>query len=101
MSEDMERFITLEDEEGNAHDFEVYEVLEVDDVRYALLIPADMDEEEEGVALFRFDIDEDGEEVLTSVEDDDEWDRVEAFLEAREDEFDVYEDEEEDDEEED
>jgi len=95
VTEDMDRFITLEDEEGNAHDFEVYEILEIDDVRYALLIPADMEEEEEGVALFRFDVDEDGEEVLTSVDDDDEWDRVEAFLDAREGEYDDYDDEEE------
>lgn len=83
MNEELER-ITLEDEEGNAHDFEVYDVVEIDDTRYALLIPADPEEDEEETAyLFRFDVDEDGEEVLTSVEDDDEWDRVEAFLEER------------------
>lgn len=98
MTEEMER-VTLEDEEGNSHEFEVYDVLEVDDTRYALLIPVNPEEgEEETAYLFRFDVDEDGEEVLTSVEDDDEWDRVEAFLEARDDDYvDLDDDEDEDD----
>lgn len=83
MTDELER-ITLEDEEGNPHDFDVWDVVIVDETRYALLIPADPQEAEEGAAyLFRFDEDEDGEEVLTSVEDDDEWERVEAYLEER------------------
>lgn len=99
MTDEMER-VTLEDEEGHPHEFDIYDVVEIDETRYALLIPVEPEEGEEDTAyLFRFDIDEDGEEVLTSVEDDDEWDRVEAFLEERD--ADLYDDDDFDDDDED
>lgn len=88
MTEELER-VTLQDEEGNPHDFDVWDVVVVDETRYALLIPVEPEAGEEGTAyLFRFDVDQDGEEVLTSVEDEDEWDRVEAFLEQRDEQYD-------------
>ena len=80
MTDELEQIITLEDDEGNTRDFE-YEVLEVDDVPYAVLVPVEPEEDEEGTAyLFRIEVDENGEEVLVTVDDDDEWDRVEAYL---------------------
>lgn len=86
MTEPLDR-VTLEDETGATHEFEVYGVIDMEDVRYALLIPAGEDEEQEeiGFVVLRVDTDEDGEEVWTAVEDDDELDRVEAFLEQMDD----------------
>lgn len=88
MNDEME-LITLEDEEGNEVDFEVVDAIEVDYAEYVLLAPVNPEEDEENAAyLFRVDVGEDGDQVLSPVEDDDEFDRVEAAFHEREDEFD-------------
>lgn len=64
--------VTFEDEEGREHQFEILQILEVEDERYAILsVP---DSEEEAVAL-RLQADEEGEH-LVPIEDDEEWNRV-------------------------
>lgn len=91
-------FITLEDEDGNEVDFEVVDAIEVDYAEYVLLAPVEPEEGEENTAyLFRIDVDEDGEQMLVPVEDDDEFERVEAAFQQREDDFDGEDDEEDDD----
>lgn len=74
-----EETIVLVDEEGLEHNFTLYRILEVDDVRYALLVPEE--EPDEGIVAFRLEVDEDGEDVLVMVEEDDEFDRVVSALE--------------------
>jgi len=69
-----EEMIVLVDEEGLEHNFTLYRILEVDNVRYALLVPEE--DPEGGVVAFRLEVDEDGEDVLVMVEEDDEFDRV-------------------------
>ncbi len=68
-----ESTIYLLDEAGNEVEFEIVERFKVDDRDYVVLQPTGM-EEEEGV-LFRIDI-EDGEEVLETVIDDEEFQEV-------------------------
>ncbi|MCK9221653.1 MAG: DUF1292 domain-containing protein [Limnochordia bacterium] len=66
--------IILEDEEGKEHSFSLFEVLTVEDQTYAVLVPKD--DPEEGAIILRFEEDEEGLEVLVSIENDDEFARV-------------------------
>lgn len=68
--------ITLLDENGEETEFEVLGVITVEDIDYAILIPIDEDEDEDQAYIFRIDIDENGEEVLSEVEDDEEFEMV-------------------------
>jgi len=80
-----ESTIILIDEEGQEHEFEVLDILELDGDKYAVLLPLNQDEnEEEEAVLMKFAIDDDGEEVLLDIEDDDEWEKVAAAYERTE-----------------
>ncbi|HHV17611.1 MAG TPA: DUF1292 domain-containing protein [Thermoanaerobacterales bacterium] len=68
--------ITLLDESGEETEFEVLGVVAVEDINYAILIPVDEDEEEDQAYIFRIDTDENGEEVLSEVDDDEEFEIV-------------------------
>jgi uncharacterized protein YrzB (UPF0473 family) len=71
--------VVLVDEQGEEHTFIVIDVIEVDDKEYAILQPQDdeLDDDEEPEAIIlRFDTDSDGEEVLSDIDDDDEWEKV-------------------------
>lgn len=77
-----EGIIELEDEEGNVTRFEFVDRLEHEGTVYYALVPADYDEDEgasEFVVLKETVID--GEEMLATVDDDDEYQSVgELFL---------------------
>lgn len=66
--------VTLIDEEGKEHDFTVVDVIEVDGMEYAILLPAQEDSDE--AIILKFDKDEDGNEILVDIEDDEEWEKV-------------------------
>ncbi|MBS5725374.1 MAG: DUF1292 domain-containing protein [Clostridiales bacterium] len=68
---------TLTDEEGNEDDYELIGTVEVDDVTYYALIPCtDDDKEATEYIVLRGEKDEDGEDVLVSIDDDEEFDRI-------------------------
>lgn len=69
-----DNIIVLTDEDGGEHEFEVLEVLEVDQKSYAILQPTDTKDDE--AIILRIEQDENGNEVLVNIEDDDEWDKV-------------------------
>jgi putative Holliday junction resolvase len=69
-----ENIIVLTDEDGGEHEFEVLEVLEVEQQSYAILQPTDTQDDE--AIILRIEQDENGNEVLVNIEDDDEWDKV-------------------------
>ncbi len=71
----MNEMITLIDESGIEHEFEVEAFLDVEDEKYAVLIPQS-DEYNNEAVIMRFGVDEDGEEVLFDIESDEEWERV-------------------------
>ena len=77
MDEDM---IVLLDEEGVEHDFTLLEVVEVDGVPYALLLPVEFPEE--GVVVLRIEKANNGEDVYMVIEDDEEFERVRQALES-------------------
>ncbi|MGD8400687.1 MAG: DUF1292 domain-containing protein [Bacillota bacterium] len=79
--------ITLMDDDGNEHRFDLLNIVEVDDVRYAVMIPEGTDlesseekEEEAEAVIFRIEADEKGEEVLVDIEDDAEFEKVCDYL---------------------
>ncbi len=77
-----EGIIELEDEEGNITRFEFVDRAELDGVAYYALIPADYDENDETAefVVLKEQI-VNGEAMLATVDDDDEYNRVgEMFL---------------------
>jgi len=71
------QIIILTDEEGQEHEFTLLDIIEVDNTEYAIL--ASM-ESEEAIAL-RLETDDEGQQILTDIEDDEEWERVAAAWE--------------------
>lgn len=77
MSEDFgNNYVVLTDEDGNEVEFEHIDTVEVDGETYMAFIPAELAVDEEAEVVILKVVEEDGEEVLVSVEDDDEADRV-------------------------
>ena len=74
--------LTLQDEEGNDHEFEVIATYEKNGTTYLAVMPTDEDETEEGVYEYAIlkTIMEDGEEMLISVDDDDEFDDIADYF---------------------
>lgn len=80
--------VTLVDEDGNEHDFEVVEAIEVGDKAYRVLIPQEQTDQEDGEGeeayIFRVETDEDGDEILVTIEDEAEFNRVVTALQELE-----------------
>ncbi len=67
---------TLTDEDGTESDFELIGSVEVDGVNYYALVPyTESEEMPEEYIVLRGEM-EDGEEVLVSIDDDEEFDRI-------------------------
>jgi uncharacterized protein YrzB (UPF0473 family) len=79
---ELEDTIVLIDEDETEHEFTILEYLEIDEQLYAVLVPKDDASEE--AFIFRVEVDENGEETFMDIEDDDEFARVAAILEADE-----------------
>ena len=90
MENDEKQLIETVDEEGNVITFELFYIIEVDEQEYALLLPAEAEEEdsEEGeIVLMR--LTKDGEDYLfETIEDDEEFKKVEEYTKTMEDEED-------------
>ena len=69
--------MTLEDEDGNEFELEVLDEFELDGQSYLAALPSDMDEDDPdfGIVLLKI-IEENGEELFGSIDDDDELDKV-------------------------
>lgn len=100
---DEREIITLYDDQDEKTEFEVLGIVTVEDNQYAILLPLEEVEEEEDLAyIFRIETDENGDDVLTEVEDDEEFENVREAWEAISDgDFDDYDDYEDEDDEED
>ena len=75
-----DEIFTLTDENGEESEFALIGSTEVDGVRYVALVPVEDNECGEYVIL-KFATDEDGEEVLITIDDDDEFDRIADIFE--------------------
>ena len=80
-----DRLIETIDENGNVITFELYDIVEVDEQEYALLLPTDdeedADDEDAEIVLMR--LSKNGEDYLfETIEDDEEFNRVAAYVES-------------------
>lgn len=80
--------ITLSDEDGVEHEFELADSLDIDDCHYVALIPCEQSPEEllaeDGdLVIMKLGTDEGGEEFYSLIEDDDEFYRVSDMFEER------------------
>ena len=81
---DEDQIIETIDENGNVIRFELFDIVEVDEQEYALLLPVDEEEDDE-VVLMR--LTKDGDEYLfETIDNDEEFDRVAEYVENMEDE---------------
>ena len=79
-----DQIIETVDENGNVVKFELYDIVEVDEKEYALLLPTDEEDADEVVLM---KITKDGEEYLfETIDDDDEFEKVSQYVENMEDE---------------
>lgn len=87
MKNENEELIETIDEDGNKVTFELIDVVTVEDVEYALLLPKDVKDEEEGEILV-MRLKKDGEEYsFEAIDDDDEFNKVAEYIEELEDEI--------------
>ena len=79
--------VTVVDEEGNEHQFEIVDAIETDDGRYVALLPiyenpADrVDDDGELVILAVKE--ENGEDIMVTIDDDDEFEEIAEIFEER------------------
>ncbi|MFV9510953.1 DUF1292 domain-containing protein [Tepidibacillus sp. LV47] len=81
MKEQEREFIFIPDDEGNEEKFEILYEFEVEDKRYILITPADMDEDQEEAEVYAFRYEEDGKDMrLYPIENEKEWELVEEVF---------------------
>ncbi len=87
MKENREELIETIDEQGNKVTFELVDIVTVDDVEYALLLPPDTDEDEGEILVMR--LKKDGDDyTFETIDDDSEIEKVSQYIEELEDEMD-------------
>ena len=85
-------YVVLTDEDGNEVEFQHIDTVEVDGQTYMAFIRAELAVDEEAEVVILKVVEENGEEILATVEDDDEADKIfDIVMERVED---MYEDEE-------
>lgn len=79
--------MTIVDDEGNRHQFELLDAIETDNGRYVALLPVyDQPEEsvqDDGELVILEVVEEDGEELLVTIESDDVFDDIAGIFEER------------------
>lgn len=79
---------TLVDEEGVEQTFEMIDVMDVDDERYYALVPYYDDptkelETDTELVILKSEEDENGEEILASIDNDEEYEKIGAMFLSR------------------
>lgn len=84
MDENMmaDEYYTLTDEDGNEMKFELIAKAELKGTQYYAFVPADEESDDEGICEYTIlkSVIEGGEEILVSVDDDDEFDDVADYF---------------------
>ncbi len=79
MSEDFgSDFVTIVDDEGQEFELELLDSLDYKGKSYVAFLPADMDEDDPdyGMIILRSSLEENGEEIFDTIDDDDELQEV-------------------------
>lgn len=69
-------FMTIVDEDGTEYELEVLSTLEYDGVTYLAVIPAGAEEDQQMEVSILKSVEEDGEPILTAIEDQEELEAV-------------------------
>ena len=79
--------VTVVDDEGNQHEFEIVDAIETDDGRYVALLPIYHDPNEllndDGELVILTVKEENGEDLLVPIEDDNEFEEIAGIFEER------------------
>lgn len=79
--------VSVLDDEGNEHQFELLDAIETDESRYVALLPvysdAEMAIEDDGELVILEVVDQDGEDLLVPIEDDDVFEEIASIFEER------------------
>lgn len=79
--------VTVVDDEGTQHQFEIVDAIETDDGRYVALLPiyenpADMVDGDGELVILAVK-EEDGEDIMVTIDDDDEFEEIAEIFEER------------------
>ena len=88
MSEEFgNNIVSVLDDEGNEHQFELLDAIETDDGRYVALLPiyteADEAIEDDGELVILEVVNDEGEDLLVPIEDDETFDEIAEIFEER------------------
>lgn len=86
MNEYTPELYELVDDQGNKKNFEMLDAAEIDEVQYFAMIPAIESEDflnDDGELVILKAIEDNGEEILASIDDDDEFDKVSEYFMKR------------------
>ena len=79
--------VTVEDENGKEHTFEIADAIETDEARYVALIPVYDDKTDilsgDGELIILEVIEENGNEILAPIEDEETFDEIAEIFEER------------------
>ena len=82
MENEENQLIETVDEDGNVVSFELFDIVEVDEQEYALLLPSE-DAENEDAELVIMRLTKEGEEyIFETIDDDDEFNKVANYVET-------------------
>lgn len=87
MAKENDQLIETVDENGNVITFELFDIVEVDEQEYALLLPAESEAgEDDEIVSMR--LTKDGEDyIFETIDDDEEFEKVASYVENLEDEI--------------
>lgn len=87
MAKENDQLIETVDENGNVITFELFDIVEVDEQEYALLLPTESEAgEDDEIVLMR--LTKDGEDyIFETINDDEEFEKVASYVENLEDEI--------------
>lgn len=80
MTKEEKQLIETIDDEGKVVNFELFDIVEFEEKEYALLLPAESNNDDDEVVLMR--LTKDGEDYLfEAIEDDEEFEKVAEYIE--------------------
>ncbi len=89
MENEENQLIETVDEDGNVINFELYDIVEVDGQEYALLLPAEEEDESDEAEIVIMRLTKDGEDyIFETIDEDDEFNKVAEYVESLTDEED-------------
>ena len=86
MADEEQNYVEILDEEGNVTKCEIYDVIDMDDKTYALLLPLSESEEDDDAEVIVMEYIEEGEDgYFQNIDDDEEIERVCEYIQSLED----------------